>query len=62
MSPSGKQAAQCRLTLGFAVLWTRPTPTRCCRSRIRRSEALWLIDHALGLTGLHQIVDRERSV
>jgi release factor glutamine methyltransferase len=25
-------------------------------------EALWLIEHALGITGLHQIVDKERML
>ena len=61
MSPSVKQrTAQCP-TLGFAVLDMRRR-LKAAGIDSAEQEALWLIEHALGLTGLHQIIDRERSL
>ena len=59
MSPSVQHKAVHRPTLGSAV----PDMRRRLEAAgidSAEQEALWLIEHALALTGLHQIVDRER--
>lgn len=59
MSPSVKHKAVHCPTLGSAVLDMRRR-LEAAGIDSAEQEALWLIEHALALTGLRQIVDRER--
>ena len=59
MSPSVQHKAVHRPTLGSAVPDIRRR-LEAAGIDSAEQEALWLIEHALALTGLHQIVDRER--
>jgi release factor glutamine methyltransferase len=59
MSPSVQHKAVHRPTLGSAVPDMRRR-LEAAGIESAEQEALWLIEHALALTGLHQIVDRER--
>ena len=61
MSPPVKQRAERCPTLGAAVLDVRRR-LEAAGIDSAEQEALWLIEHALALTGLHHIVERERSL
>jgi release factor glutamine methyltransferase len=59
MSPSVQHKAVHRPSLGSAVPDMRRR-LEAAGIESAEEEALWLIEHALALTGLHQIVDRDR--
>jgi release factor glutamine methyltransferase len=59
-SPVEGRTAQC-CTLGSVIVGTRRR-LEAAGIDSAEQEAVWLIEHALGVRGLHQIVERERSL